>query len=159
MALPKTKLREAIFQILFSLDTGHATEKEIIELIMAELKITRKFATEAFNSASAIYEKVDAIDTEISSIVKAYSLDRIQRAERNILRVGVYEILYQKEIPPLVSISEAIRLSNKFSTKEASKFINAILDAVMKKQKGEVIDPSAVQSAFSDLEKATDHEV
>lgn len=154
MALAKTKLREAIFQILFCLDTGHAKKDEVIHLMMGELKITKKSASEAYEAAFAVHEKMEEIDQLLGSIAKSYSVKRIQRVEKNILRLGVYELLYLKEIPPLVSIAEAIRLSNKFSTKEASKFINAILDAVMKKQNGEKVDASEVKKALTELEKA-----
>ena len=154
MPLPKTKLREAVFQILFCLDTGHAQKEKIIELMMGELKITRSHAAKAYEAAVAIHEKKDALDDAIGSIATAYSVKRIQRVEKNILRLGVYELLYQKEVPPLVSIAEAIRLSNKFSTQEASKFINAILDAVLKKQKGEKINLSEVKSAILQLEES-----
>jgi len=153
LALAKPKFREAVFQILFCLDTGHAQKEKIIELMMGELKITKKATTKAYEEAMAVYEKIEALDDAISCIATSYSIQRIQRVEKNILRLGVYELLYQKKVPPLVSISEAIRLTNKFSTKEAGKFINAILDAVLKKGQGEKVDLKEIKNAFTHLEE------
>jgi len=132
LALPKTKLREAVFQMLFSLDAALAEKDAIIQLIMGELKITKKFAEEAYAEAFDILSKKDELDKIIGKYSKAYTIDRIHRVERNILRIGVYELLYRNDIPPLVVIAEGIRLGNKFSTDDACKFINAVLDAVMK---------------------------
>lgn len=151
MALPQNKMREAVFQILFCLDMGHAKEDEIVQLMMGELKITKKYAREAYLSAQAVFDAREDLDHLIAAVAKSYSLERIQRAERNILRLGVYELKNNPAIPPLVSIAEAIRLSNKFSTKEASKFINAILDAVMKGMQGEAVDQEAVREAIDNL--------
>lgn len=151
MALPQNKMREAVFQILFCLDMGHAEEEEIVQLMMGELKITKKYAKEAYISAKAVFDAREELDSAIEAVAKSYSLERIQRAERNILRLGVFELKHNPEIPPLVSIAEAIRLSNKFATKEASKFINAILDAVMKGMQGEAVDQEAVKNAIDNL--------
>jgi N utilization substance protein B len=70
------------------------------------------------------------IDEKITSLSPDYSFARISRVEKTILRLGVYEILFDDLIPPLVAISEAIRLTRKFGTPESARFVNAILDRV-----------------------------
>jgi N utilization substance protein B len=59
--------------------------------------------------------------------------------ERNLLRLGAYEIYFSKSVPPKVAISEAVRLARKFASSESANFINAILDALYKK-KPEVVE-------------------
>lgn len=62
----------------------------------------------------------------------SYEFERIPRIERNVLRLGVYEIMYDSDIPPKVAIAEAIRLTRKFATPESATFVNAILDSILK---------------------------
>jgi N utilization substance protein B len=69
----------------------------------------------------------------IAETSKEYELNRIPRVERNLLRLGAYEICYS-DVPPKVAINEAVRLTKKFATDESGNFINAILDAIFKKK-------------------------
>ena len=85
----------------------------------------------------------------------SYAFERIQSVERNVLRLGVFEMLYDSSIPPKVAISEAMRLSRKFSNPESSHFINALLDHLYKLSSGEKINTDALKH---DLEKHLEKE-
>src|SRR5690606_29501809 len=80
--------------------------------------------------------------------------ERIPRVERNILRLAVFELLHDPSVPPTVAIAEAIRLTRKFATPEAATFINAVLDAIFKMQRGEAVDSSAIVQAITPLDIA-----
>jgi N utilization substance protein B len=131
MALPPQKFREAVFQILYSADFDVAVE-EIVPFMMHELKTTRRAMSDAQNRVNSILSKKEEIDALISTRSTEYSFERISRVEKTILRLGIYEILFDPSIPPLVAIAEAIRLCRKFATPESSQFVNAILDGVYK---------------------------
>ena len=133
MSLPQQKYREMVFQMLYSLDIGQAKDDDLIDLMMKELNITKKSARDALDRTRAIFKNLPQIDPVIEATASEYAFDRIQTVERNILRLGVFEMLYDEQIPPKVAIAEAIRIARKFSTPEASQFINAILDAIYKK--------------------------
>ncbi|HEY3756939.1 MAG TPA: transcription antitermination factor NusB [Opitutaceae bacterium] len=68
------------------------------------------------------------IDAHIRSLAQNWEFDRIARIDLAILRVAIYEMMYRKDIPPVVSINEAIDLSKEFSNADAKRFINGILD-------------------------------
>lgn len=70
------------------------------------------------------------IDEKISGITEHWELRRMAIIDKNILRLGVYELLYRNDIPPKVSINEAIELAKKFSTKNSGTFVNGILDKI-----------------------------
>jgi N utilization substance protein B len=131
MALPPQKFREAVFQILYSADFDVAVE-EIVPFMMHELKTTRRAMSDAQSRVNSILFKKEEIDALISTRSTEYSFERISRVEKTILRLGIYEILFDPSIPPLVAIAEAIRLCRKFATPESSQFVNAILDGVYK---------------------------
>ncbi len=100
--------------------------------MMAELKTTRREILGAISRVKGILEKKDELDLRISQHSIGYSLERISRVERAVLRLGLYELLFDPSVPSKVAIAEGIRLCRKFGTNESAQFINAILDGVYK---------------------------
>ena len=132
MALPKQKFRELVFQILFSSHFLKDGEENDLGFYMQQLKTTRKNVEDAFLRVTKIVEQKPKLDEEISKLSTSYDVDRIQSVEMNVLRLCAYELLFEKETPYKIIISEGIRLAKKFSTKESLTFINAILDQLYK---------------------------
>ena len=79
-----------------------------------------------------VLEHCEAIDAKITAYAQNWKFHRIALVDRNILRLTVYELLYRDDIPPVVSINEAIELAKKFSTGDSGRFVNGILDRVKK---------------------------
>ena len=69
-------------------------------------------------------------DERISRYTENYELGRLAVVDRNILRLAIYEMLHRHDIPPVVSINEAIEIAKRFGTEESSRFVNGILDRV-----------------------------
>ena len=78
--------------------------------------------------ASGAWQKREAVDTTIREHAKNWSFERIAKVDLAILRLAIYELLFRRDIPPIVSINEAIDLSKEFSTPDSKRFINGILD-------------------------------
>jgi transcription antitermination protein NusB len=85
----------------------------------------RGFATELVKGTS---EKLEEIDKLISFYAQNWQLKRMAVIDRNIIRMGCFELLFLKDIPPKVSINEAVELAKKYGDVESSKFVNGILD-------------------------------
>lgn len=83
-------------------------------------------------------EHRDAIDEHIKKHVKNWDFSRIAAVDRNIMRLAIYEMLYRDDIPPVVSINEAVDIAKKFSTQDSGKFVNGVLDKI----KGELMRPA-----------------
>ena len=96
---------------------------------MRELSVTRKRVREAYQKARAIYEERGPLDETIGATSEAYALERIGRVERNVLRLALFDIENDTERTRESVIAEALRLTRKFSTKEATAFVNGILDS------------------------------
>ena len=75
-------------------------------------------------------EHRDAIDEHIKKHAKNWDFHRIATVDRNIMRLAIYEMLFREDIPPIVSINEAVDIAKKFSTQDSGKFVNGILDKV-----------------------------
>jgi len=86
---------------------------------------------------SGIKQHQDMIDTKIVSACEHWRLDRITHVDRNILRVGIYEMLFVPDVPPRVSIDEAIELGKKYGNEDSKGFINGVLDKVMREYYGQ----------------------
>jgi N utilization substance protein B len=80
----------------------------------------------------------EAVDEIIRKYTENWELHRIANVDRNILRLAIYEMQYREDIPPVVSINEAVEIAKKFSTQDSGRFVNGILDKV----KGELLRPA-----------------
>jgi N utilization substance protein B len=92
-----------------------------------EPKAVQDFATDLLRG---VLEKLPELDAKIRSLADNWDFERIAVVDRNILRLAIYEMLFRPEIPPVVSINEAIEIAKKFSTAESGKFVNGLLDRV-----------------------------
>src|SRR5262245_20238036 len=77
-------------------------------------------------------EHRDEADALIRKYCKNWDLPRIAAVDRNVLRLAIYEMLHREDIPPVVSINEAVDIAKRFSTEESGRFVNGILDSVKK---------------------------
>ena len=141
MAIAQRKFREVVFQMIFSEDFAGEMTIESIASLFDQLMVTKKNLKQAKERAQDVMNFVDQIDQFIATHSQDYNFKRISRVERNILRLGVFELLYDKSIPSKVAIAEAIRLSRKFGTPEGGAFVNAVLDAVLCSKK-EILQPN-----------------
>jgi transcription antitermination protein NusB len=133
MPLPQQKIRELIFQLLYSDDFAKCQENDLIEMYMRQFNVTKKNLKIAVEMRDQIVARLPEIDSMLSEVADAYSFTRIPGIERNILRLGVFELFFRTGIPPKVAISEAMRLARKFATSESLSFVNALLDALYQK--------------------------
>jgi transcription antitermination protein NusB len=103
---------------------GKATYGEVAELRLFSEPLIR-----------GVIEHRNEADDWIRKVAKNWDIHRLAIVDRNILRLGIYEMLHREDIPPVVSINEAVDIAKKFSTDDSGKFVNGILDKV----KGELM--------------------
>jgi len=117
--------------------SGMATWGEKVELPppTVEEAETRLFADPLIQG---VLEHRDAIDEQIKKHAKNWDFHRIAAVDRNIMRLAIFEMLYREDIPPVVSINEAVDIAKKFSTQDSGKFVNGILDKI----RGEILRPA-----------------
>jgi transcription antitermination factor NusB len=124
--------REYALQILYEIDITHAEYVEILgtfwHLIEDDVSDeVKKFAAEL---VEMVMLHRDDIDKKIMQYATNWELDRMAVVDRNVLRLCGCELLYRPDIPPKVSINEAVDLAKKFSGLPAGKFVNGILDKI-----------------------------
>ncbi len=129
----RTQAREFALQLLYQLDI---TEDKDCEVVLSNLWQTQDEAVaddiKGFTAdlVKGVAAHLEEIDERISQYASNWQIERMAVVDRNILRLASYELLFRGDIPPKVSINEAIELAKKYSGIEAAKFVNGILDKV-----------------------------
>ncbi|MGH9817713.1 MAG: transcription antitermination factor NusB [Candidatus Acidiferrales bacterium] len=128
----RRKAREYALQMLYQWEVSgqkpHAVESAFWKGARSE-KNTRVFANELFEGAVGWVKEIDKL---LGQHAQNWRLDRMAAIDRNILRLGVYELRYCSDAPPKVVINEALELAKKFCDAEGPAFVNGILDSVNK---------------------------
>ena len=128
----RRKARECALQMLFAADVAEMPADDVVRSYWAELgesdldDTAREFATRL---ASRTLSNLELLDERIRSRAEHWRISRMAVVDRNILRLAVYEFLYEPT-PRTVAINEALEIARRFSTFEATQFINGILDAI-----------------------------
>jgi len=128
----RRKARECALQMLFAADVAEMPADDVVRSYWAELgesdldETAREFATRL---ASRTLSNLELLDERIRSRAEHWRISRMAVVDRNILRLAVYEFLYEPT-PRTVAINEALEIARRFSTYEATQFINGILDAI-----------------------------
>jgi len=123
----RTQARELALQLLYQLDLrGEEVVADLLEHLasLPDAEV-REFARDLLQGYR---DRAVEIDRRIEEVARNWQLKRMAVIDRNILRLATFEILYREDVPPLVSINEAIELAKKYSTKNSGPFVNGILD-------------------------------
>jgi N utilization substance protein B len=126
------RAREAVIQYHFWRDLQHGETPERIEDFWEFCPATDRVREFAQPLIEGMVTHGDELDERIRKYCENYNLNRISVVDRNVLRLAIYEMLYRDDIPPVVSINEAIELAKTFGGAESGRFVNGILDRVRK---------------------------
>jgi len=124
--------REVVLRLLYRLEFKTLPLEAL--LVEEELNDQADFIRERLVGILQHREEIDEI---IDRRAQGWGIDRLATVDRNILRLGIYELLYT-DVPPEVAIDEAVELAKEYGTEKAPSFINAILDRVWKEKNGGV---------------------
>ena len=116
---------------------AHWGQKPELPPPSAEEAALRQFADELIRG---VLQHRDTLDAKIKQYSLHWDLHRMATVDRNVLRLAIYEMLHREDIPPVVSINEAVDIAKKFSTEDSGKFVNGILDRI----KGDLLRPARV---------------
>ena len=131
MGKSRSELREKAMVILYQIDImkNQKMDFNVEELISENLEIDNEFVR---NLVYGVITHLDEIDELANKYMNNWTINRIDKTGAQILRIGIYEIKYEDEVPNVVAINEAIELAKKYSDDKVRKMINAVLDKVEK---------------------------
>jgi len=130
MSKTRSELREKAMVILYQVDimSSNNIEFSVEELIDENLEIDNEFVRDI---VYGVITHKKEIDDMANKYMKNWTIDRIDKTGAQILRIGIYEILYEDDTPNIVAVNEAIELAKKYSDDKVRKMINAVLDKII----------------------------
>lgn len=130
----RREARERALQALYQLEMSTTTPNEALAAAWSSEETARKPDPEAQRFAQELVAGVVEHREEIDRLIEQHShnwrLDRMNRIDRNVLRLGIFELKYRADIPKRVTLNEAVELGKAFGNEESSAFINGLLDRV-----------------------------
>lgn len=121
--MKRHEIREKALQVLFQLENTDLTLEEAISHIIEDNEMNPFFKTLVYG----VTEKLQEIDRQLEEKLENWSLYRLPKIERTILRLALYELLYMDETASAVVLDEAIELAKTFGDDKSSKFVNGVL--------------------------------
>lgn len=129
----RTKARECALKVLYQIEMTGDDYNDSLRLFWERDRgnsvVIREFAA---HLVEGVNKNIKAIDTTISKYATNWQIERMAVVDRNILRIAAFEMLYLDDIPPKVSINEAVDIAKKYGDTDSGKFVNGILDKISK---------------------------
>ena len=117
-------------QALFYMDMRDNVSLQMLESFCDNFRPPKKANPFFLTLVTGVLETITEIDALIERFSKNWKIHRMSGVDRNVMRIAVYELLYCEDIPPKVSINEAVDVGKKFGTEESGAFINGIMDSI-----------------------------
>jgi transcription antitermination protein NusB len=131
MSLRRRIVRERVLQVLYAFELSQEPIEMIIENIAGDLQKQ----PESFLFAKRLILKINECSKELDELIRQrvehWEFNRLAIIDRIILRMSICELLYFEDIPPKVTMNEAIEIARTFSTEKSDKFVNGVLDSIL----------------------------
>jgi transcription antitermination protein NusB len=137
MASYRHLARTCVMQTLFSVEFREDNAKELLERILEEFAPKLTEQDFAYDTLEGVLKNQNKIKDIIQKFAPQWPIEKIARVDRAVLEIGVYEIAFTEDIPPVVAINEAIEMAKHFGDDNSPKFINGVLSSVMKEYKSD----------------------
>jgi N utilization substance protein B len=126
----RRKARELAMQALFCMDMRNDLSVEMLALFCGNFNPSPKTQPFFLKLVNGVLETRSELDALIKRFSKNWEIRRMSCVDRNVMRIAVFELVYCDDIPPKVSINEAVDIGKKFGTEESGAFINGIMDSI-----------------------------
>ncbi len=123
--------REYALKALFMIEVGGNDPTSALFYLLENTSFSGKETTFCRQLVIGTIEEQDSLDVLLSQYLVNWEMDRLATVVRNILRIGLYELIHMKDIPPSVTINESIEMAKKYQDDESARFINGVLDRFM----------------------------
>ena len=126
----RTRARQLALEVMYQADLRREDGREIAKSYLRDMKEDADLLDFARTLIAGSCEHLEELDEHIRNAAENWVISRMAAVDRNILRLAVFELAHMDDIPPKVSIDEAIELAKQFGSEESGQFVNGILDKV-----------------------------
>jgi N utilization substance protein B len=130
MAGTRHKARTIALQALYEADCATHDAEAVVERLLAETDLAEENNNFAVELVRGVLQNRDEIDQNIKRFAPAWPVNQIAIIDRNILRLAIFEILFDNKVPVKVAVSEAVELAKTFGSQNSAKFVNGVLGTV-----------------------------
>ncbi len=130
----RSKAREISLKVLYQQEISKCSLDYALEDNLSQIDFPQEAADFVKYLVEGVNNKRDELDKFIAKYALNWDISRMAVVDKNILRLAVYELVYTDDIPPKVSINEAVELAKKYGDVDSTKFVNGILDSVYRKE-------------------------
>lgn len=132
----RTKARECAFQMLYQWDITREPMERVAEGFWRVRSTTEETRERAESLAKGAQSLAERLDEAIGAAATHWRFERIAAVDRNILRLGAYELMREPQTPPAVVIDEAVEMAKRFGEADSPAFVNGVLDAILRQVRG-----------------------
>ena len=131
--MSRSELREHIFRMLFRIEFDNEEEMKEQEKLYFDLlePVSEKEQEYILNKYKAIVDKLSEIDKVLNELSTGWKTSRMNRVDLTILRLAIYEVKWDEDVPTAVAINEAVELAKKYSSDSGPSFVNGVLAKVV----------------------------
>jgi len=128
----RRKAREIVLQALYEQDLAGHNAEDVLKRLLTETPQTEENAEFIFRLTNAIVKHKDLLDENIRQFASAWPVEQLSYIDRNVLRLAIFEIIHENDVPIKVAINEAVELAKSFGGNSSARFINGVLSSVSK---------------------------
>jgi N utilization substance protein B len=124
------KARTLALQALYEVDSVARHPEAVVERLLSENKLSQENSDFARELVNGTLKNRDEIDRHIQKLAPAWPVNQLALIDRNVLRLAIYEILFDNRVPVKVAVNEAVELAKTFGSESSAKFVNGVLGSV-----------------------------
>lgn len=132
----RSRAREVALQLLFQRDLNKHIDRAALERFVRDRLGAETLATFCLALYDGVLAHQEDIDRRLSEAAENWRLTRMAAVDRNVLRLGAYELLHTRETPPNVALDEAIKLARRYGSADSPAFVNGVLDRLSRIENG-----------------------
>ena len=132
----RRQARRIALQVLYEYDTAHHDVEAVLQRHVELRRLDPRVAEFARELVHGVLAHLDQIDGEIQGAAQEWPLSQMARIDKNILRLAIYEILFNNAVPAKAAINEAVELAKTFGSEASSRFVNGVLGTIFSRAQG-----------------------
>jgi transcription antitermination protein NusB len=126
--------RELTLKVLYQLDVGKLPPDEVLETTFEEVRPSAEDRQYVEEITRGVLESIESLDRTIDELAEGWSLERLAKVDKSVLRMALYELVHRPDTPVNVVINDAVEVAKKYSTEDSGRFVNGILGSFVRRR-------------------------
>jgi len=143
---PRRHARMVVLQALYALDFTNQDMETALQARLDEDSLPETSEEFAWSLANGIAAQLTYLDDVVVELAPEWPISQISPIDRNVLRIAVYELLFEPDVPPKVAINEAVELAKQFGSESSPRFVNGVLGSVVSQSRAHLPDLMAMSA-------------